>query len=115
MVAPIYDWTGFYIGGNGGRGQSRNCFDFVDAFGVFVADGCRERSGGLVGGVRYSAQAVARRREIRTLIRFARSLSSGSTLGGILSRNSATRERWRCFHYARNGRPLLLFNRLESS
>jgi outer membrane immunogenic protein len=50
MVAPIYDWTGFYIGGNGGWGQSRNCFDFVDAFGVFVGDGCRERSGGLVGG-----------------------------------------------------------------
>ena len=50
MVAPIYDWTGFYIGGNGGWGQSRNCLDFVDAFGVFVADGCRERSGGLVGG-----------------------------------------------------------------
>jgi hypothetical protein len=22
-VAPIYDWTGFYIGGNGGWGQSR--------------------------------------------------------------------------------------------
>ena len=46
----IYNWSGFYIGGNGGWGQSRNCFDFVDAFGVFVADGCRERSGGLVGG-----------------------------------------------------------------
>ena len=50
MVAPIYDWTGFYIGGNGGWGQSRNCFDFVNAVGVFVGDGCRERSGGLVGG-----------------------------------------------------------------
>src|SRR6476659_162759 len=49
--APIYDWTGFYIGGNGGWGQSRNCFDFAPALnGVFVADGCRERSGGLVGG-----------------------------------------------------------------
>jgi outer membrane immunogenic protein len=46
----IYNWSGFYIGGNGGWGQSRNCFDFVDAFGVVVADGCRERSGGLVGG-----------------------------------------------------------------
>ena len=44
-VAPIYDWTGFYIGGNGGWGQSRNCVDFVN-----FADGCRERSGGLVGG-----------------------------------------------------------------
>ena len=26
MVAPIYDWTGFYIGANGGRGHSRNCW-----------------------------------------------------------------------------------------
>ncbi|MGE9009945.1 outer membrane protein [Leptospira interrogans] len=50
MVAPIYDWTGFYIGGNGGWGQSRNCWDFVDVAGVVVADGCRERSGGLAGG-----------------------------------------------------------------
>ena len=37
MVAPIYDWTGFYIGGNGGWGQSRNCWDFLDAFGVAFA------------------------------------------------------------------------------
>jgi outer membrane immunogenic protein len=44
-VAPIYDWTGFYIGGNGGWGQSRNCVNFVN-----FADACRERSGGLVGG-----------------------------------------------------------------
>jgi outer membrane immunogenic protein len=44
-VAPIYDWSGFYIGGNGGWGQVRNCVDFLG-----VTDGCRERSGGLVGG-----------------------------------------------------------------
>jgi len=50
MIAPIYDWTGFYIGANGGWGQSRNCVDFVGVAGVVVADGCRERSGGLVGG-----------------------------------------------------------------
>ena len=49
MVAPIYDWTGFYIGGNGGWGQSRNCVDFVEVLGTF-GDGCPERSGGLVGG-----------------------------------------------------------------
>jgi outer membrane immunogenic protein len=46
----LYDWSGFYIGANGGWGQSRNCWDFVNAVGVVVADGCRERSGGLVGG-----------------------------------------------------------------
>ena len=46
----IYNWSGFYIGANGGWGQSRNCWDFVDVAGLVVADGCRERSGGLVGG-----------------------------------------------------------------
>src|SRR6267142_73051 len=50
MLAPIYDWTGFYIGANGGWGQSRNCVDFVGVAGTVIGDGCRERSGGLVGG-----------------------------------------------------------------
>ena len=48
--APIYLWTGFYIGGNGGWGQSSNCWDFVGATGAAVRSGCRDRSGGLVGG-----------------------------------------------------------------
>jgi outer membrane immunogenic protein len=50
MVAPIYDWTGFYIGANGGWGQTRNCWGFVPIGGVFIADGCNTRSGGLAGG-----------------------------------------------------------------
>ena len=50
MVAPIYDWTGFYIGGNGGWGQSNSCLNFVDAFGFDFRDGCASRSGGVVGG-----------------------------------------------------------------
>jgi outer membrane immunogenic protein len=49
-VAPIYDWTGFYIGGNGGWGQSHSCVDFLNAAGVAVASGCRDRSGGVIGG-----------------------------------------------------------------
>ena len=40
VLAPIYDWTGFYIGGNGGWGQSNSCLNFVDAFGFDFADGC---------------------------------------------------------------------------
>jgi outer membrane immunogenic protein len=47
---PIYSWTGFYIGGNGGWGQSHSCVDFVDVAGVFISDGCRSRSGGVAGG-----------------------------------------------------------------
>jgi len=50
IVAPIYDWTGFYIGANGGWAQSRNCVDFFNATGIDFADGCRSRSGGVVGG-----------------------------------------------------------------
>ena len=49
IVSPVYDWTGFYIGANGGWGQSRGCVDFVTALGT-VAGGCADRSGGLVGG-----------------------------------------------------------------
>ena len=46
----IYNWTGFYIGGNGGWGQSRSCLDFVRLDLVSFADGCDSRSGGLIGG-----------------------------------------------------------------
>src|SRR6187549_2223702 len=46
----IYNWSGFYIGANGGWGQSRNCLDFVFVVGPAFSDGCRERSGGLAGG-----------------------------------------------------------------
>jgi outer membrane immunogenic protein len=27
MVAAIYDWSGFYVGANGGWGSSRNSWD----------------------------------------------------------------------------------------
>src|ERR1700730_13288342 len=50
IVAPIYDWTGFYIGANGGWAQSRTGVVFFKATGIDFADGCRERSGGVVGG-----------------------------------------------------------------
>ncbi|MFY9954981.1 outer membrane protein [Bradyrhizobium sp.] len=49
-VVAIYDWTGFYIGANGGWGQARNCWDFLTVAGAVLTDGCREASGGLVGG-----------------------------------------------------------------
>jgi outer membrane immunogenic protein len=50
-VAPIYDWTGFYIGANGGWAESRSCLDFFQT-GVVTDfnDGCVKRSGGVIGG-----------------------------------------------------------------
>ncbi|MDA9529204.1 MULTISPECIES: outer membrane protein [unclassified Bradyrhizobium] len=50
-VAAIYDWSGFYIGINGGGGTSRKCWDFVTpATGVLVGEGCHNATGGTVGG-----------------------------------------------------------------
>jgi outer membrane immunogenic protein len=50
VVIPVYDWTGFYIGGNGGWGESRNCWGIVPAAGAIIPDGCLSKSGGLLGG-----------------------------------------------------------------
>jgi len=49
-VLPMYSWSGFYIGANGGWGQSRNCWDFITPAGATVSDACGERSGGVIGG-----------------------------------------------------------------
>jgi outer membrane immunogenic protein len=48
-VVAIYNWSGFYIGANGGWAQSHNCVDFVTAVGT-VASGCGGGSGGVAGG-----------------------------------------------------------------
>jgi outer membrane immunogenic protein len=49
VVMPyMYDWSGFYIGANGGYGSSRNCWG---GFGTSVlSEGCTSQSGGIVGG-----------------------------------------------------------------
>src|ERR1700742_386692 len=44
----IYNWSGFYIGANGGWGQSHNCWDFVVV--AVVPGGCTDQSGGVIGG-----------------------------------------------------------------
>ncbi len=50
-VAMIYDWTGFYVGINGGGGSARKCWDFIDAHtGVLFDEGCHDATGGTVGG-----------------------------------------------------------------
>ena len=49
MVAAIYDWSGFYIGANGGWGSSRNCWDSLRRS-RSVAEGCHDATGGVAGG-----------------------------------------------------------------
>jgi len=50
-IAVVYDWSGFYIGANGGWGSSHKCWDFTTPAGAFVtAEGCHDASGGTAGG-----------------------------------------------------------------
>ena len=48
----IYNWSGFYIGANGGGGWSDKCWDVTSFRGpvASVREGCHDASGGVVGG-----------------------------------------------------------------
>ena len=52
VPVPVWSWTGFYIGINGGGGSAHNCWDLlVDAFGDLPGpEGCHDATGGTVGG-----------------------------------------------------------------
>ncbi|HKS17852.1 MAG TPA: outer membrane beta-barrel protein [Bradyrhizobium sp.] len=52
MIAAIYDWSGFYIGANGGWGSAHKCWDRNTGIGgVFLAsEGCHDATGAVAGG-----------------------------------------------------------------
>jgi outer membrane immunogenic protein len=54
MMAALYDWSGFYLGVNGGGGWSRKCWDRTSTAGVpvvpAVPEGCHDATGGVAGG-----------------------------------------------------------------
>ncbi|MCK1386495.1 outer membrane beta-barrel protein [Bradyrhizobium sp. 21] len=50
MIAAIYDWSGFYIGANGGYGSSRKCWDQTVGFAPGVVEGCHDATGAVAGG-----------------------------------------------------------------
>jgi outer membrane immunogenic protein len=57
-VAAVYDWSGFYIGANGGWGSSRNSWDFLPLAGGVNPEGSNNGNGGTIGGqVGYRWQA----------------------------------------------------------
>jgi outer membrane immunogenic protein len=63
MMAAIYDWSGFYVGLNGGGASSRECWTITSAAGGPVtpnSEGCHTATGGLVGGqIGYRWQAAS--------------------------------------------------------
>ena len=65
MIAAVYDWSGFYIGLNGGGGWSHKCWDVVtNVLGQPVnppaSEGCHNATGAVAGGqVGYRWQSAA--------------------------------------------------------
>jgi outer membrane immunogenic protein len=51
-VVAIYDWSGFYIGANGGGGTLNTCWDLIvpAAPGGVIPQGCHDSTGGTAGG-----------------------------------------------------------------
>ena len=50
IIAAVYDWSGFYIGANGGWGSSRNGWDSVAPNLLLGDEGSSNGNGGTVGG-----------------------------------------------------------------
>jgi len=50
MMAAVYDWSGFYVGANGGYGSSRNCWNAVPVNAALGPEGCHDATGGVAGG-----------------------------------------------------------------
>jgi outer membrane immunogenic protein len=63
IVAAAYDWSGFYVGINGGGGTSRKCWDLTNTGTAVIpatAEGCHDATGGTVGGqIGYRWQTAA--------------------------------------------------------
>jgi len=68
-IVAAYDWSGFYIGANGGGASSRKCWDvvpfdinlfFIPPFTIAGSEGCHNASGATAGGqVGYRGQSAA--------------------------------------------------------
>jgi outer membrane immunogenic protein len=54
MIAAVYDWSGFYIGLNGGGAASHGCWGIHNVAGAELGatanEGCNTATGGLAGG-----------------------------------------------------------------
>lgn len=54
LVSPLYDWSGFYIGVNGGGASSRECWDLTSNNNIAIVpnlrEGCHNATGAVAGG-----------------------------------------------------------------
>ena len=53
IAAPVYSWSGFYLGINGGGASSHECYTITSVAGAPVfpnSEGCHDATGALLGG-----------------------------------------------------------------
>jgi outer membrane immunogenic protein len=52
LIPVAYDWSGLYVGSNGGWGSGHKCWDQNTGIGgtFFAAEGCHDATGGVAGG-----------------------------------------------------------------
>jgi outer membrane immunogenic protein len=50
FVPAAYNWTGFYVGINGGWASSHNCWDFLSVASITIREGCHNAIGAAAGG-----------------------------------------------------------------
>ena len=60
MPVALYDWSGFYVGLNGGYGSSHSCWDYLGSASADPGrEGCHNATGGTFGGqIGYRWQAA---------------------------------------------------------
>jgi outer membrane immunogenic protein len=94
-VAPIYDWTGFYIGLNGGGASSHECLTITSDAGRPVvpnSEGCHDATGGLVGGqIGYRWQSANWVLGVEAQGDWADLKGSNSSLTGIIPQTNQTK------------------------
>jgi len=64
MIAAISDWSGFYLGINGGGGSGHSCWTSTNTLGAptvpTTSEGCHNAAGGLAGGqIGYRVQSTS--------------------------------------------------------
>src|SRR3989440_13040163 len=47
MIAALYDWSGFYVGANGGWGSSHKCWGNYAPRGFVASQSCPDATGGV--------------------------------------------------------------------
>ena len=96
MIPAAYDWSGFYVGINGGGASSHGCWTETSIAGTPLipapSEGCHNATGGLVGGqIGYRWQSASWVFGVEALGDWADLKGSNASLTALIPYNNATK------------------------